>query len=81
MGNLRGEEGKTASHFAGESSNIRYGKPETCAYIRNGRTAIKMKTDAAFSGIATREKLHRGIQEHENGTERDAPDWSFLRRM
>jgi hypothetical protein len=80
MGILRGEEGKTASHFASESSNIRCGKPETCGYIRNGRTAKKMRTDAALSGVPAHEKRNRGIHEYENGTERGAPDWYFLRR-
>jgi hypothetical protein len=78
MGSLRGEEGKTASHFAGESSNIRCGKPETSAYIRNGRTEVRMKTNAAFCGTARRGKRCGGIQDYENGTERGAPDWYFL---
>jgi hypothetical protein len=80
MGSLRGEEGKIASHFAGESSNIRRGKGETCAYIRNGRTPVKMKTDAAFSETASRQKRRGGIQEYENGTVRGAGDWHFLQR-
>jgi hypothetical protein len=80
MGSLRAEEGKTASHFAGESSNIRCGKQETCAYIRNGRTAVKMRTDAALSGVAAHEKRNKGIHPYENGTVHGVPDWCFLRR-
>jgi hypothetical protein len=56
MGSLRGEEGKTASHFARESSNIRCGKSETCAYIRNGRTTEKMRTEAALSEVTAHKK-------------------------
>src|SRR5580704_3739714 len=80
MESLRGEEGKVASHFGGESSNIRCGKSETCGYIRNGRRAVKMKTDGPFSGTARHEKRLRGIQEYENGTEHGAADWYLLRR-
>src|ERR1700689_650901 len=73
-----GEEGKVASHFAGESSNIRCGKRGTRGYIRSGRAGVKARAEKAFS--ERREKRCGGTEAYENGTERRAPDWYFLQR-
>jgi hypothetical protein len=41
---------------------------------------VKMKTDAAFSETASRQKRRGGTQEYENGTARGALCCYFLRR-
>src|SRR5277367_681226 len=80
MGNLRSEEGNVASHFAGESSNIRCGKSETCAYIRKGRALAKASTRTALLQTANRSKRRAEMEEHENGTGRCYPDRYFVQQ-
>src|SRR5271154_1796737 len=74
MENLRSEEGKTASHFAGESSNIRCGKSETYAYIRRGRAAARARTPAALLQTVSGNTHREGMEINENRTEFCAPD-------
>src|ERR1700728_5001866 len=69
-----GEEGKVASHFAGESSNIRCGKRGTRAYIRRGRAAVKARAEKAGSETDRGEKRGGGTGEYEHGTQRRAPE-------